>query len=131
VKGICIAVPGIAGVERFTGFLGGCRTYPIVLLPPQAEWMTLMKLERGKIMKARAPVKCLYYVSIAIWVFAALCDTSQRAYAYVDPGSGLFLLQIVSSTFLGFTFMVRKRIGRLINRLFRTESATTMVNEPR
>ena len=55
----------------------------------------------------------LYFASVVIWLFAALCAVARPAYAYVDPGSGLFMLQIVSSTFVGITFLIRKRIRQV------------------
>lgn len=58
------------------------------------------------------PLLCrlIYGAVVAAWAFAALCISAKPAYAYVDPGSGLFLLQIVGSTVLGFTFLIRKRV---------------------
>ena len=50
---------------------------------------------------------------MALWLFAAITIIAKPAYAYVDPGSGLFFLQIIGSTFLGFVYLVRKRIGQL------------------
>jgi len=52
----------------------------------------------------------LYCVSVGIWFFALLCVVAQPAYAYVDPGSGLFIIQTIASTFVGFAFLIRKRI---------------------
>lgn len=54
--------------------------------------------------------KSLYLVSVALWLLAALVVTSKPAYAYVDPGSGLFALQVFGSTILGFAYLVRSRI---------------------
>jgi hypothetical protein len=48
-----------------------------------------------------------------VWLLIALNSTAQRAYAYVDPGSGLFLLQVVGTTFAGMTFLLRKKISDL------------------
>jgi hypothetical protein len=65
--------------------------------------------------------KGLYYASVAIWIFAALSVVARPAYAfYVDPGSGLFMLQVVGSTIGGITFLIRKRIRQLFGRFGRS-----------
>jgi hypothetical protein len=56
---------------------------------------------------------------IICWLFIVLVATSRPAYAYVDPGSGLLLFQIVGSTFAGMTFLLRKNIRRFIGRFGR------------
>jgi hypothetical protein len=38
-----------------------------------------------------------------------LCG-ERPAYAYVDPGSGLFLLQGISSAFLGVLYVIRRKL---------------------
>jgi hypothetical protein len=58
----------------------------------------------------------LYFASVVIWLFAALGAVARPAYAYVDPGSGLLMLQVVSSTFVGITFLIRKRIRQAFGR---------------
>ena len=68
--------------------------------------------------------KNIYYALVVVWVFAALCITARPAYAYVDPGSGLFFLQVVGSTLLGFTFLVRKRLSQLFNLFNKKQKAT-------
>jgi hypothetical protein len=65
-------------------------------------------------MKLRCHIKrAVYYGVVAIWLFGVLCVIEKPAYAYVDPGSGLFFLQVIGSTFVGFGFLVRKRIAQL------------------
>jgi hypothetical protein len=49
----------------------------------------------------------------ALLFLALLCVLAQPAYAYVDPGSGLFALQIISTTFAGMIFMLRRRLRSL------------------
>jgi hypothetical protein len=44
-----------------------------------------------------------------IQILAVLCSLAQPAYAYVDPGSGLFTLQIISTTFAGIIFFIRRK----------------------
>lgn len=67
-------------------------------------------------MATRVLGKGLYSASVVIWFFALLCAAQRPAYAYVDPGSGIFLLQVISSAFVGFTFLIRKRIRDFFNR---------------
>lgn len=62
----------------------------------------------------RVVTRGVYALLAITWVFAALCVSAKPAYAYVDPGSGLLLLQILGSTILGFTFLIRKRIAQLL-----------------
>lgn len=46
-----------------------------------------------------------------VWCFLVACE--RPAYAYVDPGSGLFLLQGISSAFLGVIYVVRRKLKLL------------------
>lgn len=46
----------------------------------------------------------------AFLLLAVLCAFAQPAYAYVDPGSGLLAFQIISTTFAGMIFMLRRRV---------------------
>ena len=65
-------------------------------------------------MKLRSHLKRVaYYGAVAIWIFAVLCIIERPAYAYVDPGSGLFFFQVIGSTFVGFGYLARKRIAQL------------------
>jgi hypothetical protein len=43
-------------------------------------------------------------------ILAVLCALAQPARAYVDPGSGLLAVQIISTTFAGMIFMLRRRV---------------------
>jgi len=52
-------------------------------------------------------------------MLAVLCALAQPAYAYVDPGSGLMAFQIISSTFAGMIFLLRRRLHRLLMRTIR------------
>ncbi|HWA93037.1 MAG TPA: hypothetical protein VG844_00445 [Terracidiphilus sp.] len=45
-----------------------------------------------------------------IWVLCVCNLVADPAYAYVDPGSGLLLIQILGSIVAGATFLIRKRI---------------------
>ena len=45
-----------------------------------------------------------------------------NAYAYIDPGTGSYLLQLLAATFFGFLFTLRvfrSRLRKFINNLFR------------
>jgi hypothetical protein len=65
-----------------------------------------------------------YGLLVAVWVFAALCISARAAYAYVDPGSGLFFLQIIGSTVLGFTFLIRRRVAQFLHLFTRNRKVT-------
>jgi hypothetical protein len=58
-------------------------------------------------------IHCLTALQVLI-VFFAL---TQPAYAYVDPGSGLFAFQIVSTTFAGMIFILRRRLRKLLRNM--------------
>lgn len=60
--------------------------------------------------------RCLFFVCAAVWLIVVLCTTATPAYAYVDPGSGLFLVQMVGSTLAGIVFVLRKRVRDFFNR---------------
>jgi hypothetical protein len=62
--------------------------------------------------------KGLYWLCVVFWLFVAVSSTSRPAYAYVDPGTGLFLLQMVGSTFAGMMFLLRKRVRQFLGRFF-------------
>ena len=47
---------------------------------------------------------------MGLQIMAVLCALTKPAYAYVDPGSGLLAFQMLSTTFAGAIFMVRKRL---------------------
>jgi hypothetical protein len=53
----------------------------------------------------------------AVELLAVLIALVQPAYAYVDPGAGLFAFQIVASTFAGMIFIVRRRLRILLQKM--------------
>lgn len=54
-------------------------------------------------------------LSLTVFQIVALfCALAQPAYAYVDPGSGLLAFQIISTTFAGMIFILRKRLHALL-----------------
>jgi hypothetical protein len=47
---------------------------------------------------------------MVLQILAVLGAVEKPAYAYVDPGSGLLAFQILSTTFAGFIFILRRRV---------------------
>ena len=57
------------------------------------------------------------YLLVTCGLVVAVCLASEgHAYAYVDPGSGLFLLQGISSICAGLLFHFRRRLKALLGR---------------
>jgi hypothetical protein len=57
-------------------------------------------------------------LSLTVLQFAAvLCALSKPAYGYVDPGSGLLAFQMISTTFAGAIFIVRRRIVTILGKM--------------
>jgi hypothetical protein len=61
--------------------------------------------------------RVLIRVVVVFELLALLCALSKPAYGYVDPGSGLFAVQIISTTFAGALFMLRRRLMELARQL--------------
>jgi hypothetical protein len=57
-----------------------------------------------------------YLTVTCAMAFALSIAFERRAYAYVDPGSGLLLFQSLSAMFTGVLFFFRKRLKSLIAR---------------
>jgi len=53
----------------------------------------------------------------ALQAILVLCAIAKPAYAYVDPGSGLLVFQIVSTTFAGAVFLLRKRVRQFLEQI--------------
>ena len=66
--------------------------------------------------------KILFCACVALWLLVLLNSTAQPAYCYVDPGSGLLLMQIVGSTFAGIMVLLRKQIRQLFGRFSRNST---------
>ena len=64
------------------------------------------------------PMRSIYVIVsfslTALLTLAVLCALAQPAYAYVDPGSGLFAFQIISTTMAGMIFMLRRRLRSIL-----------------
>ncbi|MFP5232193.1 MAG: hypothetical protein ACLGQX_06130 [Acidobacteriota bacterium] len=56
-----------------------------------------------------------FLVTVAMGLCLCL-SLERRAYAYIDPGSGLLMLQALGAVFTGFLYAVRKRIRALFRR---------------
>lgn len=57
--------------------------------------------------------KGLSIAAVVFWGFVALTVSAKPAYAYVDPGSGLLFVQVLGSTLVGFSFLIRRRLRRV------------------
>jgi hypothetical protein len=58
-------------------------------------------------------------ISISLGLFTCLClliASERRAFAYVDPGSGLLALQSIASVMAAFGYFMRRRIMLLFGR---------------
>jgi hypothetical protein len=67
-------------------------------------------------MGSRLFTSSFHAACVVIWLFILLNCTAQPAYAYIDPGSGLLLFQLIGSMFAGMTFVLRKRLRQLFGR---------------
>jgi hypothetical protein len=57
-------------------------------------------------------------LSLTVLQFVAvLCALSQPSYGYADPGSGLLAIQMISITFAGAIFIVRRQIRTILGKM--------------
>lgn len=75
-------------------------------------------------------LKIAYYLVTAAMLFCLCLGTERRAYAYVDPGSGLLMLQAAGTVFTGVLFTLRKRIKALITRKKPEDTASVEAMTP-
>jgi hypothetical protein len=54
---------------------------------------------------------------LALQAMLLLGAIARPAYAYVDPGSGLLVFQIVSTTFAGAVFLLRRRVRQFLEQI--------------
>jgi len=55
-----------------------------------------------------------YHISsLILWVGVLSAILAQPAYAYLDPGSGSFLLQILLASLVGLLFVTKQFWGRI------------------
>ena len=64
-----------------------------------------------------------FFVTCALLVAIGL-SVEHRAYAYVDPGSGLFIVQSIGTALAGVLYYFRRRLGAIIRRYKATETPT-------
>jgi hypothetical protein len=62
----------------------------------------------------RSLSQTLYGIFVVVLLFVLLNSTAEPAHAYVDPGSGLFFLQILGTTFAGMLFILRKKVRNFL-----------------
>jgi len=58
-------------------------------------------------------------ISFSLAVFIALCmmvGSERRAWAYVDPGTGLIALQTLASVMAAYVYYVRRKIAAFFSR---------------
>jgi hypothetical protein len=60
--------------------------------------------------------RILSFSLVALIVFCLLVGTEQRAWGYVDPGSGLLTLQALSSAIAASAYFLRRRLRSLFSR---------------
>ena len=61
-------------------------------------------------------MKVLHFVVLSGLFFFLFLSFERPAMAYIDPGSGLFLMQGFSSMCVGALFFARRRLKRLVTR---------------
>lgn len=61
-------------------------------------------------------LKLKYFAVTCAMVFTLCIAFERRAYAYVDPGSGLLLLQSLGAMFTAVLFFFRKHLKSLLTR---------------
>lgn len=63
-----------------------------------------------------------YCVVTCLLLFSLFISFERTAYAYVDPGSGLFLLQGISTAVVGALYYIRRRLKSMMGS--RTEASS-------
>jgi hypothetical protein len=64
-------------------------------------------------MSARFFFRTIWFALGMLQIAAVVCAFERPAHAYVDPGSGYMLLQVIGSMFAGAIFYLRHRLRRL------------------
>lgn len=67
-----------------------------------------------RVIRARNLLKAGYVLLGILQIAATLCALEKPAQAYVDPGSGYLLLQVVGSMLAGAAFFLRHRLKRML-----------------
>jgi hypothetical protein len=66
---------------------------------------------------------------LALSVVLIIFGSANPAYAYIDPGSGTFLVQLIISALLGAVFFARQMILRLARAFWHTSATPSKGNE--
>jgi len=69
--------------------------------------------------------RTVYCVAGVVQIATLLCAFEKPAYAYVDPGSGYVLFQIVGSMLAGAAFFIRHRLRRMFGLAVDGDSSST------
>lgn len=69
-------------------------------------------------------LRILYSFLTVAMLFSLALASERRAYAYVDPGSGLLMLQAAGTVLTGVLFTLRRRIKSLFSRNKQAELPT-------
>jgi hypothetical protein len=59
-------------------------------------------------------IRCVYAILTVSQFIFLLVAFEKPAYGYVDPGSGLLMVQVLSSALGGMVFFLRKRMRRYL-----------------
>jgi hypothetical protein len=76
-------------------------------------------------------LKIAYYVVTLGMLFSLSLALEPRAYAYIDPGSGLLMLQAAGTVLTGVLFTLRKRIKSLFTRNKSAETPAIEATSPK
>jgi len=60
-------------------------------------------------------IKSFRYTLAITFIFALALSFERRAYAYVDPGSGLLVIQGIGTFLAGVSFYFRRTLKRLFS----------------
>ncbi len=75
-------------------------------------------------MNKKKPFLCLIFITSILFYFVSAKNT----YAYLDPGTGSYLIQIIAAALLGALFSLRifwSKIRRFLNNLFSNKEKKT------
>jgi len=76
----------------------------------------------GNVNKVRTAMRCCVHFTAILVVLLLLClILSQKAYAYIDPGTGSYIFQMIIAFLVGGLFAVKlfwKKIKGYFNELF-------------
>ncbi|GAC1420408.1 MAG: hypothetical protein NVSMB62_14310 [Acidobacteriaceae bacterium] len=76
-------------------------------------------------MKRLASLSLTFVIAVCL-----LIGSERRAWAYVDPGTGLIALQTIASVVAAYAYFVRRKIRAFFVRRQPAEAAAASVREP-